>query len=379
MHSNRFESLDGIRGVAALIVVVFHFLSAFIPSVVPEQSSAVPLWADSPFAILYNGTFAVPVFFVLSGFVLAHASMRVRDNLPLDIILRYVRLAVPATASILFAWILLSLFPTATQDLAIISPSRWLQWTYQGDIPSLYTAFLEGFFGIFRNGKSGFNNVLWTMPIELIGSFGIYFFFQFITRYRMALCTVAVILLIIARVNVGYVAFALGAIIYLLHRQGLALTGRWGTILFILGLVIGSWSTGFAARHFALHFPGTFEPGNKNSLWYPFGASCIVAGVLCAPQIAKLFCTSICQFLGRISFPMYLIHVPIIYTLVAASAVHFNAIQGMPLLILAIISLVAVFFLASVFERFVDQPTMILIRKIRRSRPPGTLKLTSSE
>lgn len=376
MNSNRFESLDGIRGVAAFIVVVFHFLSAFIPSVVPEQSSAVPLWADSPFAILYNGNFAVPVFFVLSGFVLAHASMRVRDNLPLDIVLRYVRLAVPATASILFAWLLLSLFPTATQDLAIISPSRWLQWTYQREIPSFYTAFLEGVFGIFKNGKSGFNNVLWTMPIELIGSFGIYLFFQFIRNFRIPLCILAVILLILARANVGYVAFALGAILYLFHRQGLVPTGKWGTMLFVLGLVIGSWSTGFASRHFALHFPGTLEPGNKNSLWYPFGASCIVAGVLYSPQVAKLFCKSICQFLGRISFPMYLIHVPIIYTLVAASAVRLDVVQGLPLLALAIISLVTVFFLASLFEQFVDQSALTLIRKIRRhSSVPVTPKL----
>ena len=135
LGSQRFQELDGLRGVAALIVVVFHVMSAFVPAWVPDQSEAVPWWADSPLAVLYNGTFAVPVFFVLSGFVLAQASLLPRKHLWLDLALRYLRLALPATASVLLACGLLHIWPTAAESLSQVVPVPWLRWTYQGEIP----------------------------------------------------------------------------------------------------------------------------------------------------------------------------------------------------------------------------------------------------
>lgn len=54
----RFEVLDGMRGVAAVAVVLFHLAS---------PSSGFPPWAWA------NGDVAVDFFFALSGFVLANA------------------------------------------------------------------------------------------------------------------------------------------------------------------------------------------------------------------------------------------------------------------------------------------------------------------
>lgn len=53
-----FEVLDGLRGVAALAVVVFHFMEMFIPN--PENAIA-------------HAYLAVDFFFCLSGFVIAYA------------------------------------------------------------------------------------------------------------------------------------------------------------------------------------------------------------------------------------------------------------------------------------------------------------------
>ena len=52
----RYEILDGLRGVAAMIVVAFHLF---------ETYSAGPV-----FQILNHGYLAVDFFFVLSGFVI---------------------------------------------------------------------------------------------------------------------------------------------------------------------------------------------------------------------------------------------------------------------------------------------------------------------
>src|SRR5574344_191338 len=55
----RYEILDGLRGVAALIVVAFHLFETYSP--------------DPSLQILNHGYLAVDFFFVLSGFVICYA------------------------------------------------------------------------------------------------------------------------------------------------------------------------------------------------------------------------------------------------------------------------------------------------------------------
>ena len=55
----RYEILDGLRGVAAMIVVAFHLL---------ETYSKGPAYQ-----VLNHGYLAVDFFFVLSGFVIGYA------------------------------------------------------------------------------------------------------------------------------------------------------------------------------------------------------------------------------------------------------------------------------------------------------------------
>lgn len=80
----RIDALDGLRGMAAIVVFLSHALFAFVPwlmrvhyptaqSVFPEPGpmAAIAAWVPSH---LYNGWLAVAVFFVLSGIVLASGS-----------------------------------------------------------------------------------------------------------------------------------------------------------------------------------------------------------------------------------------------------------------------------------------------------------------
>ena len=69
--SPRLHALDGLRGVAALVVVAFHVLDY-----VALPRSLFSVWLMSPLGIFVNGPGAVHVFFVMSGFVLALASLR---------------------------------------------------------------------------------------------------------------------------------------------------------------------------------------------------------------------------------------------------------------------------------------------------------------
>ena len=55
----RYEILDGLRGVAALMVIIFHCLETYIPMFGTQ--------------IVNHGYLAVDFFFVLSGFVIGYA------------------------------------------------------------------------------------------------------------------------------------------------------------------------------------------------------------------------------------------------------------------------------------------------------------------
>ena len=55
----RYEILDGLRGVAALMVIVFHCFETYIPFIGTQ--------------IVNHGYLAVDFFFVLSGFVIGYA------------------------------------------------------------------------------------------------------------------------------------------------------------------------------------------------------------------------------------------------------------------------------------------------------------------
>jgi peptidoglycan/LPS O-acetylase OafA/YrhL len=77
-RSGKLAELDGLRGVTALVVVIWHFIYAFLPQrigIVPSFDPASGLFGSRMFALL-DGPGAVMLFFVLSGYVLPPAYFR---------------------------------------------------------------------------------------------------------------------------------------------------------------------------------------------------------------------------------------------------------------------------------------------------------------
>lgn len=71
--SGRIASLDSLRGLAALSVVVWHIATMF-------PFSSDPWFARTPFHIFGDGEEAVAIFFALSGFVLMLPYLNLRDT-----------------------------------------------------------------------------------------------------------------------------------------------------------------------------------------------------------------------------------------------------------------------------------------------------------
>lgn len=362
--NQRLDHLDGLRGIAAVAVVVFHLMSALVPWLVAEQQPGAHWLAYTPFAVLWNGTFAVSVFFVLSGFVVTNATLRKSDPIWIDVVIRYLRLAIPATASTLAAWSLLSLFPTSATDLAALTGSRWLGWTYQGTIPGPGAAIANGMAGIFISGGSFFNNVLWTMRPELLGS--ILCFVACIptrSRFRIAVALTSAALFIALR-RYDYVCFPLGIVLREAWAAG-RLPSAWPVPALLLGLLIGSQS-GDAARQFGLDWlPEALNPEKKGGLLYPLGAMLVVYGCLRCSLLVAWLSGRTGHFLGAISFPLYLIHVPLIYTVVAEAYLRANH-QALMLACLIAGSLLLMLAIAYAAERWLERPFLGVLGRLRR-------------
>ena len=101
----RFRSVDGLRGLAALGVVAYHLSG----NLRPELGELLPSWLMTGFSFGFLG---VPIFFVISGFVISYGigAAQIHSGYVGNFILRRsVRLDLTYWASIIMALILLAL------------------------------------------------------------------------------------------------------------------------------------------------------------------------------------------------------------------------------------------------------------------------------
>ena len=351
----RDHSLDGLRGLAALVVVFFHFACAYVPSLLPEQTPTPAAITDVPGSIIFNGSFAVAVFFVLSGYVVSASAAKRRYGLPVQLASRYLRLGVPVLFSTLFAWALLQSFPDALHRLKQIEPHPWLSWSYDGNLPGFGAALVHGIYGVFRDGSSSYNNALWTMKVELLGSIGIYLIYRLPRRWQMA--GIAVFALIALR-RMQYEGFVAGM---LLREFSSGLSRRLGWAALLSGLLLGSQYKGFGERMGLPALPAALSLGDPMSVWYVLGGGALVYSVLVLPQLKSFFGSPPLRFLGKISFPLYLVHVPLLYTVFAA------AYGRTPLWLLFAAFLATSILLGMIAERLIDAPTLQAIQAIQRA------------
>ena len=366
----RVVALDGLRGIAALIVVFYHFACLFVPELAWRMASTTHQLSHTPLAILWNGPFAVSVFFVLSGFVMAGAADRRHDALISNAVTRYLRLAVPVTASVIFAWILLITFPTATSAFIEkqAEPSVWASYTPQGEIPAFSRALLDGLIMNFLQGSSRFNNVLWTMQIELIGSLGIYVLYWASMGKARMVVLIAAGLAIFLFFRSAYLAFVLGALIYEAYvRNSFAqLRPIVGWCLLLAGIALGAPGAGFDAWIGLPALPRRITLGNPGGLFHVFAAAALISAVLALPFLRRQFSWAPWRWLGRISFGMYLVHVPLLYTLAAATWVRWDV--GLGWLFMGFVT--GVLLISHLFTLVVDEPTLRRLSALRARLAP---------
>ena len=321
-NNNKISYLDGLRGFAALIVVISHFVVGFYPALYTANykevntNHVIELFiAKSPINILYNGNFCVCLFFVLSGYVLSNKFFYINNKQILisSIIKRYFRLAVPVLLSSFMVYIFIKLSLFHNMDAGKLTNSTWWLskfWNFNDNFTNfLYTNLYSTFFKY----SSKYNSVLWTMTYELLGSylvFSVVIFNKFKIRYLIYL--VCILLL----GNTYYVSFVLGMILSDIKANNskclkLINTKVINFTILIIGLFLGSYPTGVNANETIYSFLN-INYTTPYIIWHIVGAFLLMIMFMNSSMLQRTFSRKIFRFLGEISFSMYLIHLIVI-------------------------------------------------------------------
>lgn len=362
-------SADGLRGLAALSVTITHFVAAFLPSLLfynygalfPRPVEPGPLTdaLGSPvFTLFYNGHFPVLIFFVLSGYVLTLPWFERTDAAPVlqrRLWSRYLRLNLPIMAAIALAWLAYSTGLMHTGQAAHLSGStNWLASFYPSGLTG-FAALKEALFGSIVLGNASFLPPLWTLKIEFIGSIYILLFFLAKpARHLLLPMALACLLLhaIHAEQSIYYIALFAGAV---LHRVRLTRSGQFA--IFAVGLYFGAYQH-FRAMYGFLPDPRIWD---VKSFYNAIGAACVCAAVL-SGWGQGLLNRPLVQFLGRISFSIYLLHFLVLCSLSAAFYAHFPR-DALHLGAGFVLYLAACVGAAWLFERWIDRPAIAISRR----------------
>ncbi len=182
MKSNRIESLDSLRGVSALIVVIFHCLIAFVLFADALNfhfaNDFIEFLTLSPLKIFWSGNEAVLLFFVLSGFVLFLPVMNNKQQrYSVYITKRFFRIYIPYIVLMAVSTILAILFMDYKDNtgLSLHYVNRW-------DHEVTLSAIIAYIFMI-NYELTNVNGVVWSliheMRISIIFPFVAYIIFKF--------------------------------------------------------------------------------------------------------------------------------------------------------------------------------------------------------
>ncbi|MFI8393987.1 acyltransferase family protein [Pseudomonas sp. NPDC078863] len=342
--------LDGIRGVAALSVALFHFCRSFDNSLISGNN----VINQSFLSAIWNGHFAVALFFVLSGFLFfdkfrsetfisgAKASVK-----------RFLRLSIPIFTVCLTAYAIHKMGLFSNQRAASISASDWLARWYTFD-PSFALALFESVWIDFVafDPSYTYNSNLWTISYELFAVVGV--IFLAITSKKMRFAYRMIMILLVSAICYGthYYEFFIGAALALaFSRKEINLPS-----LISIPAVI-------AALSISPLFLPAYLSGLASDLFYPVGAVLLIAAVSSNGALRRAFSNKIFLKLGELSFGLYLTHFITINSI--ASSVYIATQSVLLTFICYIISTLA---MSYGFNHLVDQPWTKLLNHLFRKR-----------
>jgi len=366
-----YPSLDALRGVAALTVVANHMLimSARGDNLWWHGSKPDNLveaaFLRTPLIVLFQGVNAVFLFFVLSGFVLSLPWVRGRSqSYSIFVTRRFFRIYPPYLAAIALSFLLLNLVGHS----AVYGASAWYNsiWSGPFDASQLWSMALMDTRNPFMDYP------VWTVSWEL----GIGFIFPILmlpfTRLGPKGLTLSVLAVFVTTIAIrvfgaSYAQFGRSACAYIL----LFLTGA-GMAVWVDRLQFQAKmhrTIGIASFVIGILILSKTFPDRPLVSFVPLGvgSSLLIFSALADGPFKNFLMLPFTQWLGKISFSLYLIHVPVITAVVAWG--------HLPLQVSVLLGALLSFTVAPLFNRLIERPSQQLGRRLtagqRRSLSPA--------
>jgi len=387
----RINYLESIRGLAALQVLLLHFFAAFAPGLVFSLPAGAPVAGRihlSPLYFLYDGYSAVYIFFALSGYVLTRSFERHLARPSSQIVARAVRLGFPAIAATLVAAAVMLAFGRPNVAAGELSGSTWFASHWNTEVSFLavirdgvVNALLLGYRNLpgvaflapwQQPVEQSFVAPLWTLSIEFYGSM-IVLGLCWCARRSRALWWLVLLLGAAFTIRSAYICFFVGHLLASFDRaERPAPASRllpvfsilFGVLLCVLAEVWQpQWLRSLCADPTWLLFPGQFAPMQQKT----FGAILVLVGIIDLEAARKFLSRPWLVARSKLSFPLYLIHWPILFGPAAALFLLLNGVIGIELArIAAIVGGICLAFVCSSLFLGVDARALELSRALRR-------------
>lgn len=356
----RLTGLDGLRGIAAVIVMLYHLSLVARPFL--ESGTRGDAWwwlTHTPLKLLTAGTESVLVFFVLSGLVVTLPALGAGFAWRGYYAGRLLRLYLPVWASLALAAALIALLP---RDASAVTADSWV---IRANALGISWPQLVSEASLFRTSYD-INNVLWSLRWELVFSLSLPLFIVVAQKLRehwvfasgLAVASTVTGRLVDVDALVYLPVFFLGVLVAVRLREVRASVRGWSRgwrAAFAgasAGLLVASW--------LAAPLEGTL---GSDVLWglAGVGATGLVIVAIGSPTADRVLSTAVPRWLGRISFSLYLVQAPIIAALAFAlgdTRWPIIAAAAVPLCLLV----------AWLFHLGVERPSHVLARAASRRR-----------
>ena len=366
-----FGFFDGLRGIAAVAVVLYHWRTH---ETMTELVAVLP----TPFVewILDYGLLGVAVFFVLSGFVISlsldrwrrptvdraaagpePAAQPRRGSVGAFMVKRLLRLTPPYYAAIVLA--LVMAFGPVVVDGDPYEP---------GLAPFSVGRFVAHLFYLQEIvGYVNFNDVFWTLAIELqfyLALVVVWLAKEPLVRHvgpraeALVVVTAAVaglawpfgVVAVEGRspwFTALWYSFAVGALLYLHHRRRLS------------GLIVGAYVA-------LLALAGFLGGPNQGFIFATVITASLILAAIRFEKLGTWLTSPVFEFFGRISYSLYLVHTPVL----GAGLVTFGLLLPDGLVwdaVSTVLALAVVVAASTVFYHLFELPSIRLSKRITRS------------
>jgi peptidoglycan/LPS O-acetylase OafA/YrhL len=391
----RLDFLDGLRGIAALGVVVHHYLGAFYPTTLTGHLATTHFWATGERVVAATPlllNFRVCLFFVLSGLVLAESAARSSRGwrtLLAHLVRRYVRLGTPVAVAVLAAYVLLRTHCFYNQQLATASSAAWMAECWRW-MPTFRQFVGDALFGVLTRGETLYNPALWTMVIEWRSSVLALIVLLLTARstWRLLLYLTVVMACTLGPLNFYNLAFVLGMSLHDAYQRAwprwlMDSARRWMVLgLLLLTVVLACYPetryqiSVLGSAYAWLHLPGVSHE-RMADLCHTLGAGALLAALLLSKRLQQLTGSSWLRAIGKRAFSLYLIHFLLLGTASAWVFVQLLRQHSYHVsfgLTVAFSTLVLVG-LTEIFYRGVDVPSHAIARWVGRAIRAGLERL----